>query len=125
MKIQTVTVECHEKRAHPSEMGHYDSSVSYTAEVDEGEIPEKVVERIQFVARQQVAAECDRWIAEIKTREAQESARRDLQWIVDRLENRLPIDTDAEQFEKKLTLLPENEHPEWRAKLKAAQGIAA
>lgn len=122
MKIQTVTVECHEKRAHPSEMGHYDSKVELTAELDPGENAEIVVAHLQYMARQQVGVECSRWIEEIKTREAQEKARNDLRWIVERLENRLPTDTDAEQFEKRLATLPNAEHPEWRAKLKAAQG---
>lgn len=123
MKITTVTVECHEKRNHPTgEYSHFDSRVALTAEIDPGEDAQIVVANLQFQARQQVAVECDIWVNGILTREAQDRARNDLQWLVDRLENRLPTDTDAEQFEKKLTLLPDTEHAEWRAKLKATQG---
>lgn len=121
MKITQVVVEIHEKRNHPNAYGHYDARVSYTAELLDGEYAADTVEKLQFVARQQVAAECDRWIEEIKTREAQESARRDLQWIVDRLENRLPNDHDTADFEGKIALLPGGEHPEWRDKLAKAQ----
>lgn len=122
MKITIVVVEAHEKRANPSAMGHYDSSISYTIDVDEGDNAEDIVTSYQFFARQQVAVECDIWVNGILTREAQDRARNDLQWIVDRLENRLPDDRDAEQFEKKLALLHPSEWAEWRAKLKSAQG---
>lgn len=122
MKIQTVSVECHEKRAHPSEMGHFDSKVELTAELDPGENADIVVAHLQYMARQQVGVECSRWIEEIKTREAQDKARNDLQWLCDRLENRLPDDRDTEQFDKKLILLPLDEHTEWQVKLFAAQG---
>lgn len=123
MKVQTVSVECHEKRNHPTgEYSHFDSRVSYTAQVDEDDNADTVVASLQFQARQRVAVECDRWVNGILTREAQDRARDDLRWIVERLENRQPDDRDVADFEKKLALLPSGEHPEWRAKFEAAQG---
>lgn len=121
MKVTQVVVEAHEKRSHPSEHGHRDASITYTAEIHGNEDFNEAVSNLRLAARWHVADELDKWIAEIKTREAQDKARNDLQWIVDRLENRLPTDKDTEQFEDKLALLPDNEHADWRIKLKAAQ----
>lgn len=116
MKVQTVTVEIHEKRNHPNAYGHYDARVNYTVQVDDGEDATEVVGQYQFIARQQVADECDRWEREIKLEVERESARGSLQWIVDRADNGQEHDSDADKFEKSLALLPAEEQAEWRTR---------
>lgn len=66
MKITTVSVQIHEKRNHPHEYGHYDASVTLTADVDDGESYGDVINRLRDVARSHVADECDEWIERIK-----------------------------------------------------------
>lgn len=121
MKITTLTVEIHEKRAHPSERGHYDSRVSLTAWIDDGENYENVALDLKNKAGAMVTSECDSWVSKILTRGKHDTARIDLEWICDQLRNRLPTDTDVEQFERHLAVLLDFEHPQWHAKLKAAQ----
>lgn len=117
MKIQTVTVEIHEKRNNPNAYGHYDSRVAYTAEVQDGEEAKDVVEQLQFIARQQVAIECNRWEAEVKREEQRNSARSSLRWIVDRAKNSLQGESDVKEFEKNVSLLPLDEQAEYRTRL--------
>lgn len=121
MKIQSVTVEIHEKRNNPNAYGHYDSRVAYTADLDDGEEAKAVVEQLQFVARQQVAIECDRWEAEVKLQEKRSNARTNLDWIIDRVLGSGLDDRDARQFEKNLEPLLEEEQTEFRGKLEKAQ----
>ena len=102
-------------------MGHFDSRVAITAELEPDEVADVVINLLQFKARQQVAIECDKLIEAIKLEERRDRARTSLQWIVDRLENRLPHDEDTEQFDRKLAILPVSDHAEWRDKLSKAQ----
>lgn len=121
MKVQTVTVEIHEKRAHPTEMGHYDAKVEYTAQVGEWDDPNILVANLQFIARQQVADECDRWVAEIERRRQVEGAKSGLDWIIDRAKGDNVYDSDAEETAKHLSVLSAAEQANYRAKLETAQ----
>lgn len=122
MKVQTVTVEIHEKRAHPSAMGHYDAKVEYTAEVDENDDPDNIVQQLQFVARQQVADECDRWVTDIRIKEEQSRVRNDLEWMITRTESGNVYPGDADEFAAHLIALPDSEQAGYRAKLETAKG---
>lgn len=119
MKVQTVTVKTHEKRAHPSAMGHYDAEVGYTAELEDGEDVTSAVELLQFQSRQHVAIECDRWEAGVKLEEKRSSARSSLNWIIERAKSGLF--EESTQFEEHLLLFPAEVQADYRAKLAAAQ----
>lgn len=121
MKVQTVTVEVHEKRAHPSEMGHYDSSVTYTVQIDEGESAEEIVINYQFLARQHVAIECDRWVQEIERKSEMDSARSDLNWMITCAADSPAKEFDEERFGMKLAILPSDEQSEYVFRLEAAK----
>lgn len=121
MKIQTITVEIHEKRNHPHEYGHYDSKVSYTAQLDEGEDAGEAVRHLQFHARQNVAIECDRWIADIEWKRQIDAAKTQLDWIIDRAENNVAMRSDAENFAQNLAILPSKQRDEYCAKLETAK----
>lgn len=122
MKVKTITINIHEKKAHPHEMGHRDAGVTYIIEIDSADNPEDIVTCYRALARDHVEMELDLWIAEIKRKEAEDSARTNLHWIVDRLENRPSDEDDEEKFGKNLAILPDSEQTEWRAKLVAAKG---
>ena len=81
MRVEEVTVCVHEKRNHPHEYGHYDCSVTFTAQVDqrEREGADAAVTRLRELARAHVRAECDAWIAGI-------ARRHELSGLIDRLE---------------------------------------
>ncbi len=121
MKVQTVTVEIHEKRNHPNEYGHYDARVAYTVEVETAENPADVVSSYQFLARQQVANECDRWIAELERKKLVLNAKQELRWIIDRARDGYVEKNDDDQFELYLIPLSEGERAEYTAKLIAAK----
>lgn len=121
MKIQTITVEAHEKRAHPHEMGHYDSRVALTAEVQPGDDYEGVALTLQVRARAMVLTECDTWIRAIEYERKVDAARNSLGYILNRAEHGAPDNEDANRFEEKLQLLPEPEQAEYRTKYAAAQ----
>lgn len=122
MKIQTVTVEIHEKRNHPHEYGHYDSRVSYTAQLDEGEQAAQVVESLQFQARQQVAIECDRWIADVERKKEIEKARDDLRWAIQRAGNNAFSAEQMTKFNEKVQILPAEERDYYWTQLNKAIG---
>jgi uncharacterized protein with PIN domain len=121
MNIQSVTVEIHEKRNHPHEYGHYDALVAYTAQVEEGESAEDVINRLRVLARQQVEAECDRWIKEIELEVKRAEAKQRLYWIVSRAKSGNPDGDDDKDFEEYTNLLSEDEQKEYRDKLAAAK----
>lgn len=122
MKIQTITVEIHEKRNHPHEYGHYDSRVSYTAQLDEGEEAAQVVESLQFQARQQVAIECDRWIADIERKHQIEKTRDDLRWTIQNARNNGFSAEKMTLFQQKLEHLPVEERTTFWHDLNSAIG---
>lgn len=121
MKIQSVTVEIHEKRAHPSEMGHYDAKVSYTVEVEDGDDPENVMLHWKSRACAAVESECDYWVASVEHKRKVVEAKSSLQWIVDRAKSNNVYSDDPENFENYLAILPPEENGEWRDKLTAAK----
>ena len=61
MKITQVTVTIHEKRNNPFAYGHYDATVSLTADLVPNDIYETAIQTLQTTARQYVLEECDRW----------------------------------------------------------------
>ena len=63
--MSEISVTIHEKRNHPYEYGHYDCSVTITGDTYLGERDERI-EELREIARRQVAAECDMWIAGIE-----------------------------------------------------------
>lgn len=75
MKVQTVTVEIHEKRNSPNSYGNYDSRVAYTATLDESEDADTVINELKNKARQHVVTECDNWVAGIELESKCQSAR--------------------------------------------------
>lgn len=121
MRVLTVCVEIHEKRNHPSEMGHRDARISYTVEVEEGEIPEIIANTWQLAARLQVDEELDRWIAEIKRNEEISEAKTNLGWIIQSAENLPLTDTDRKQWSKYAAALPDADRDEYVVKLIIAQ----
>lgn len=121
MKVQTVTVEIHEKRNHPNEYGHYDARVAYTVEIEHDENPAEVVSDFQCLAREQVLNECDHWIAEIERKRKIESSKSSLGWIIDRAADRRLNTTDEAEFSKHIDILPENERAYYVAKLDDAK----
>lgn len=121
MNVKQIVVEIHEKRAHPSEMGHYDAKVEYTVEISEAESPDETVKFLQSQARQQVAIECDKWIAEIERKQLAHNAKQHLDWIIDRAEGGYVEKNDDDQFELYLIPLSEGERAEYTAKLMAAK----
>lgn len=121
MKIQSITVEIHEKRNHPHEYGHYDARVSYTVEPNAPENPEDVVAYLQSVARQQVAAECDRWIADINRKQEIGSAKSDLDWMITRAGDSPAEEFNEERFNTKLAVLPVEEQAEYLSRLEVAK----
>jgi hypothetical protein len=66
MQITDVTVEIHEKRNHPYEFGHGDAMVRITATLGCEEGVYDVIKRLRDLAREQVQAELDGWIAGIE-----------------------------------------------------------
>jgi hypothetical protein len=121
MNIQSVTVEIHEKRNHPHAYGHYDARIAYTAQVEEGEAAEDVAIRLQALARQQVEAECDRWIEGIQLEVKKAEAEQSLYWIISRAKNGNPDADDPKDFEEYISLLPEAKQEEYQGKLEAAK----
>lgn len=122
MKVQSVTVEIHEKRNHPhGEYSHFDSRVSYTADIYEGESPGTVVANLQFIARQQVADECDRWVADIERKRQVDEAKSGLVWIIDLASSNQLHERNAEDFEKHLQSFSADEQAEYRSKFDKAK----
>lgn len=66
MNVTQVTTTIHEKRNHPHEYGHYDASVTLTADVEPGESAGDVINDLRDIARLHVASELDSWIAKIE-----------------------------------------------------------
>ncbi len=66
MHVTEVKVCVHEKRNHPHECGHYDCSVTLTAQANEHEVANRgALRRLRESASDQVKEKCDNWIAEI------------------------------------------------------------
>lgn len=121
MKIQSVTVEIHEKRNHPHEYGHFDASVSYTVQVEDGEDADSVIELLRAKARDHVEAELDAKIWAVDLERKRSEARSNLRWIVSRAAHAEHGDIDAEEFEKNLQLLEPDEQIEYRGELDRAK----
>lgn len=72
MLIKEITVEVHEKRNNPASYGHKDCSVRITVAINgsEREVdPYRIadIEEMREIARNQVNAELDQWIASLST----------------------------------------------------------
>jgi len=79
MQITEVTVTVHEKRNHPHEYGHYDCSVTLTAEPIGNETTDEVVARLRGEGAAHVQEHLDGWIAGI-------TGRYKLAGLIDRME---------------------------------------
>lgn len=121
MKVQTVTVEIHEKRNHPYEYGHFDASVSYTVQVEEGEDADLIIKSVQAKAREHVEAELDAKIEAVNLERKRSEARSNLHWVISRADHAEHTDIDAQQFEKNVQLLEPDEQVEYRGKLDRAK----
>lgn len=121
MKIQSVAVEVHEKRAHPSRMGHYDASVRLSAELDDGDDATVAVLQLQHQARQHVATECDRWEAQVNREKQREDARSNLDWVISLATHNSHTDANQEKFEQALFVLPADERPDFVQRLEKAR----
>lgn len=129
MKVTQVVVGIHEKRNHPHEYGHYDASVTLTAEMDpEDDHAESTVE-LRAAARWQVLEECDEWTERVKEERRIIDLKatfahqlRDLHWDTERRVTRceeiieeLPPQMRAEyreKLDKAIAKLPPKEEPE-------------
>lgn len=63
MKVREITIESHEKRAHPHSMGHRDVSITLTARLDKDDDPALMAEVLQAEADAHVDKYLDEWIA--------------------------------------------------------------
>ena len=61
MVITEITVSVHEKRNHPFEYGHYDSSVTLTATISPNERRSTAIRDLQDRAAFYVKQQCDEW----------------------------------------------------------------
>jgi hypothetical protein len=72
--ITSVTVTIHEKKNHPFEFGHYDASVTLTAEINPAENEKDVAQALQFTARSLVKQEIDGWVDAVNHEREQNEA---------------------------------------------------
>lgn len=65
MIVTQITVTCHEKRNHPYEYGHKDSSVTLTATIDHERLNSEIAE-LQWIANKWVNEELNSWVEDIR-----------------------------------------------------------
>jgi len=65
MRAIQILVSAHEKRAHPFEHGHFDSTVEYTIEILPDDNVTVIVDDLQAEARSRVVLECNVWVDKI------------------------------------------------------------
>lgn len=121
MKYQTISISIHEKRNHPHEYGHFDASVSYTVQVEEGEDADHITKVLCDRARDHVEGELDAKVAQVNLEREREDARRNLDFIVGRAEHSEYSQRDERDFNKHRQLLPDDERVEWVSKLNKAR----
>ena len=121
MKYQTVSVSIHEKRNHPHEYGHFDASVSYTVQVEDGDDSDSVTEYLREKARIHVEGELDAKVAQVNLEEERKDARDSLRWIIERAKNGNFQESDADKFELHLIPLAEHERIEFNRRLVVAK----
>lgn len=121
MKYQTVSVSIHEKRNHPHEYGHFDASVSYTVQVEEGEDADQITRVLCDRARDHVEGELDAKVAQVNLEREREDARNNLRWIIERAKNGNFQESDADKFELHLIPLAEHERIEFNRRLVVAK----
>lgn len=66
MNVTHVVVSIHEKRNHPHEYGHFDASVTLTAEPQPGDYYDTLLVELREIARHHVQEECDDWVGEMR-----------------------------------------------------------
>jgi hypothetical protein len=110
MNVIQTSVTIHEKRNHPYEYGHYDASITLTAEIAGGENHDDVVEHLRDAARAHVNDELDTWIDDLKETRRVNSIIGKIKQIL----YNLPFDSSAgygkESIEKVIDLI--NQLPE-------------
>ncbi len=79
MKVREITIESHEKRAHPHAMGHRDVSITLTARLDKDDDPALMAEVLQAEADAHVDKYLDEWISQIAAAREAEKQRAEVE----------------------------------------------
>lgn len=116
MKITQVVVGIHEKRNHPYKYGHYDASVTFTADIALNDDPDGAVDLLRARARRHVLSECDAWEKTIHEEHRLAKLISDFDY---QISNNLHWDTvsTVEKCNKIIEQLPEEMRAEHRKRL--------
>lgn len=121
MIVREVTVSIHEKRNHPYEYGHYDASVSYTAEIAEDDDVGDVTARLIIRAESHVKAECDEWIAGVHEQNRIDQFEGSLEQRLQNIRSGWQPLKHAKQFLRRAAEgLPPDRYELWRERLRQA-----
>lgn len=120
MKITQVTVSIHEKRNHPYEFGHYDCSVTYSADLAGQDNVDEVTLALRGKARGHVEIECDRWLDTIHEKRRIGDIECRLHPMLESVANNYHKLSYAKRCVRQIRKLPQQLQEPWRGRLREA-----
>jgi len=122
MKITRTEVTIHEKRNNPFAFGHYDCSVTLTAELGD-EIPDDAIAELRDTARWHVEDECERWESSVRQEKTLADTRARITDSMQRLRwanSEDDIVCEVDVILKEVQTLPEDDREELVIQMNAA-----